>query len=149
MLWSVSESLSLKRSGLRTDRSGEGCRGCMSGEGCGETGMCRLDGDETGETICCLTGVESVDAGPAGLVGDSSDDMDMSESEYNTSCIGCLILNLVMVFCWQRTKIIWLINVSAIVTPAVDVGVGFYCSSILCCAGTGVVNYQNDSVISF
>ena len=37
-----------------------------SGEGCGEAGMCRLDGDKTGEKICCLTGVESVDAGPAG-----------------------------------------------------------------------------------
>ena len=71
------QNQSLKRSGLRTGRSGEDCRGCMSGEGCG---------DETGEKICCLTGVESVDAGPAGLVGDSSDDMDMSESEY--SCIG-------------------------------------------------------------
>ena len=73
----VYQNQSLKRSGLRTGWSG--CRGCMPGEGCG---------DETGEKICCLTGVESVDAGPAGLVGDSSDDMDMSESEYGTSCIG-------------------------------------------------------------
>lgn len=79
MLWSVSESLSLKRSGLRTG---------LSGESCGEARMCRLDGDVAGEKICCLTGVESVGAGPVGLVGDSSNDMDMSESEYGTSCIG-------------------------------------------------------------